>query len=282
MAKIEVKLLKIGSCKHPEFTTIKNGHFCNANFPALVGLILHENYGPILFDTGYDDEFFNATINFPERLYRIATPVEFEEKDNIKNQLANHGLKCEDINAVILSHFHGDHIAGLKNFPNAKIFCAKNGLAQMFNGSRFSRTKSGLLNGLLPIDIESRAKFYEDFKISNIDKQFVPFEFGVDLLGDQSLLAVELKGHCQGHWGLIIKGDENPFFFIGDAAWTIKAIAQNLPPPKFTTALLGQTKPYRETLFALSQLYKNTKGEVAIIPSHCEKTANDFWVKYGA
>lgn len=281
MAKIEVKLLKIGQCQHPEFATIKNGSFCNANFPALVGLILHSNFGPILFDTGYDNEFFEATKNFPEKLYAIATPIEFTQNDNIANQLKIYGLKCEDIKIVILSHFHGDHIAGLKNFPNAKIYCAKNGLNEMKIGNRFSRTKKGFLSNLLPLDLENRTVFFESFNSINLGKQFLPFENGIDLLGDKSLIAIELKGHCKGHWGLAIMGENKPIFFIGDAAWTLNAIANFLPPPFLTTALLGDSKTYRQTLFKLFQLYNTMGNEIEIIPSHCQITANEYWAKYG-
>lgn len=275
---VDWHILKIGQCQQQKFMAIKGGEMCKTNFPALVGLIIHNSFGPILFDTGYDKEFFKATQKFPEKLYRLMLPVEFGENDEISHNLGKFGLKIEDINGVIISHFHGDHIAGLKNFPNAKIFCAKAGLINIKSQSRLSGTTHGLISNLLPDDITKRSEFFEDFQRISLSKNFTPFEYGVDILGDKSLIAVELKGHCAGHFGLIMNiKNQKPVFFIGDAAWSIEAVMKNIPPPRITTDLLSNTKIYRKTLSNLNSLYKNN-DEIEIIPSHCEATQNK-WVK---
>ena len=268
------KLLKIGACSHPQFMTMVGGSLKCAEFPALVGLLIHESFGPIIFDTGYDKEFLAATEPFPERFYRIATPIEFDESQSITNSLAKHNLSPNDIKGVIISHFHGDHIAGLKNFPNAKIFCAKDGLAQTKIGNRFSRTRQGILSSLVPQNIETRAQFFEDYEKIALSNEFAPFEWGVDLLGDNSLLAIELKGHCKGHWGLIAKTKAAPLFFVGDAAWSMQAIEENRPPPNLTIGLLGEIAPYKDTLNRLSQLQNKAKHRLEMIPSHCVETFN--------
>lgn len=266
------KLLKIGSCQHPEFMTIKGGGLTCKDFPALVGLLIHENYGPIIFDTGYDSAFLEATKPFPERLYRIATPIQYDESQSIVNALEKYKFTPNDIKAIIISHFHGDHIAGLRNFPLAKIFCAKEGLKQTKIGNRFSRTKLGILSDLIPPRIENRAKFYEDFEKIALPNEFAPFLWGVDLLGDNSLLAVELEGHCKGHWGLIARTKDKPIFFIGDAAWSMKAVDENIPPPNLTIGLLGNVSGYKNTLNKLSILRNNSRDRLEIIPSHCVET----------
>src|SRR5690606_25339194 len=112
---------------------------------ALVGLILHETFGPILFDTGYHRRFFTATEAFPERLYRLMTPVRYDEAESLEIQLSRLGLASQDIAGVFVSHFHGDHIAGLRAFPKAHIFCAREGLDRIRQGSRFTRVRQGLL-----------------------------------------------------------------------------------------------------------------------------------------
>ncbi len=264
------RLLRVGACRHPQAMTLKGGHWCPTTFPALVGLVIHRTFGPILFDTGYDDRFFAATETFPERLYRIATPVDFEPQDSLPQQLAAVGLQPQDIKGVFVSHFHGDHVAGLGLFPQARIFCARDGLARTRQGSRFGRVRQGLLGALVPDDIDSRARFFEDMPAVPLPAALAPFTSGVDVLGDGSLVAVALPGHCPGHWGMVVNG-ESPVFFIGDAAWSITAVRDNRPPPALTTALLGKTGTYRQTLAALQTVAQT--GGVDLIPSHCEETA---------
>jgi glyoxylase-like metal-dependent hydrolase (beta-lactamase superfamily II) len=265
-------ILKVGACRHPEIMTRRGGHLCPVNFPALVGLILHRD-GPILFDTGYHQRFFAATATFPERLYRWVTPVQYDESESLDSQLRRFGLEPSDIRAVVVSHFHGDHVAGLISFDKAKVFCARAGLEQLKAGGRFARVRKGLLSTLVPLALD--ATCFEDLTPSPLPGHLAPFSEGVDLLGDGSLIAIELPGHCPGHWGLWVNGMPDAFF-IGDAAWTIGAIRDGAPPPAFTTGLLGDTAVYRDTLKKLQAL----QGKVEIIPSHCEETAAR-WTSHG-
>ena len=266
------QILRVGACRHPEAMTLRGGHWCEVSFPALVGLIKHRTFGHILFDTGYDDRFFAVTETFPERLYRMATPVQFDANDSLPAQLGRLGLTLDDIGGVFVSHFHGDHIAGLSAFPKARIFCDAEGLKRVRSGGRFGRVRKGLLSALVPDDIDSRAVHFEAIPRVALGDAMAPFTHGADVLGDGSLIAVELPGHCPGHWGLLVlRANERPAFFIGDAAWSIAAVTDNRPPPAITTALLGETASYRQTLSALNAVSQT--GAVELIPSHCEVTA---------
>ncbi len=269
-------LLRVGACRHPQAMTLRGGHWCPVSFPALVGLIMHRDFGPILFDTGYDARFFAATEPFPERLYRLATPVDFTPQDGLPEQLARLGLAPGDISAVFVSHFHGDHVAGLSLFPRARIVCARQGLERLRRGGRFTRVRQGLLSALVPNDIDQRAGFFEDMPPCPLPADLAPFSHGADVLGDGALIAVELPGHCPGHWGLLIRPEgQKPVFLIGDAAWSIGAVTDNRPPPALTTSLLGHTSTYRRSLAALQAVART--GAVELIPSHCQITA-DKWL----
>lgn len=74
MRRCETRFLQAGFCRHPEALTLAGGSLGQVVFPALVGLFLHPQEGPVLFDTGYDPAFFRATHPFPERLYRWLPP----------------------------------------------------------------------------------------------------------------------------------------------------------------------------------------------------------------
>ncbi|MDP3802394.1 MBL fold metallo-hydrolase [Brevundimonas sp.] len=238
-------------------------------FPALAALIVHPDEGPMLFDTGYDPAFFAATDPFPERLYRWTTPVSLEPGDAVADQLPRFGLAPEDIRAVVVSHFHGDHVAGLARFPNARIYCARAALDQVWRRGRFARLRQGILAALAPADIDARAIFFEDRPRVALGPDLAPFDVGADLLGDGSLLAVNLPGHCPGHWGLLVRQtDDRTRFLIADAAWSSGAVRDDMPPPCLTTALLGETATYRRTLNSLHRLGQRNP-DVLITPSHC-------------
>ncbi|TOM63257.1 MBL fold metallo-hydrolase, partial [Vibrio parahaemolyticus] len=69
-------------------------------FPARAWLINDENQR-WLFDTGYATHFYDHTRHGIMRLYRAITPVYFDSKQALVNQLADDGIKPADINAVI-------------------------------------------------------------------------------------------------------------------------------------------------------------------------------------
>lgn len=271
--RCEIHLLKAGSCLHPEAAALRGGSLCPVDFPALTALILHPTEGALLWDTGYDPAFFHATRRWPERLYALATPVTLGEDEPAARQIGRHGLAPDDIRGVIVSHFHGDHVAGLPAFPRARIYCARAGLDQVRRVGRFAGVRQGLLPGLLPPDTEARAVFFEDRPRRALPSDLSPFETGADLLGDGSLLAVDLPGHCVGHWGLAARGsDDRLRLFVGDAAWSLRAIRENRPPPALTTTLLGRTDRYRRTLADLHALETRAR-DVVLVPSHCREAA---------
>lgn len=269
MRRCRVHILRAGACSHPEVMTRRDGSLKPVVFPALAALILHPEEGAILFDTGYDPAFFAATRTWPEVLYRWATPVDLPFGQAVVDQLPRFGVRPEDVTAVVVSHFHGDHVAGLHRFPNARIFCARAGLEQVRRKGRFARVRQGVLAGLVPGDVDARATFFEDRPQVALGPDLSPFEIGADLLGDGSLLAVHLPGHCPGHWGLVVReADDRTRFLIADAAWSSGQVRDDMPPPRLTTALLGDTGPYRSTLNALHRLWTRNP-ELVLTPSHC-------------
>lgn len=276
MIRVGFRWLERGSCRHPQVATIKGGSLCPVDFPAMVGVIAHPTRGNLLFDTGYDPAFIEATRPFPERLYRWTTPVEIGAGEEWAAWLMRHGIAEGTLTALIVSHFHGDHVAGASRLAGLPLYCARAGLQALRKGSRLARVRKGLLPALVPPEMDSAAKFFEDAPERALHSAFAPFANGRDILGDGSLLAVELPGHCPGHWGLaFVTENDRPVLLAGDAVWSGRSIVENRPPPRVTTALLGNTPHYRATLDCLHRAAHNGSG-LAILPAHCAASAAAF------
>lgn len=276
MTRVGFRWLERGSTRHPEVMTLSGGSVCAVDFPALVGVIEHPTRGLFLFDTGYDPAFEEATDPFPERLYRWTTPVEIGADLEWQTWLKAHEIDEAQIAGTIISHFHGDHVAGMRNLAERPVYCARAGLTRLRKPERFGRVRQGLLSALVPESVDASAHFFEDAPKLPLPSAFAPFESGSDILGDGSLLAVELPGHCAGHWGLAFMTEvDQPVLLAADAVWSGRAIKERRPPPRITTALLGETRPYRETLDLLNAASVNN-GELAILPSHCARSARAF------
>lgn len=270
MREVGLRIVAAGSCRHPEIATIGGGSLRPATFPALVALIVHPVEGPILFDTGYDPAFLAATRHFPERLYRWLTPPEIGSP--VADRLAAEGVDAGDVRHVVLSHFHGDHASGLARFPKATVHCSKAGLSRVWGRGRVRALIAGMPLELLPPDLPGRCAFFEDRPSVPLGRDLLPFAAGADVLGDGSLLAVPLPGHCPGHWGLVLRERRGLHFLVADAAWSSRAIREIRPPPSLTAAFLGDPRSGRETLARLHAL-RLRNSELLLTPSHCAERA---------
>lgn len=269
MTALEWRLYEAGYCTHPELATRRGAPAKACEFPALVALLTHPQHGRILFDTGYSDHFFHATTPFPERLYRLVTPVHLRQDASLAAQLQAGGIAPDSIDWVVLSHMHGDHVGGLADFPGARVACAREAWEDMQ-----ARTRLGALRlGLLPALTRGRSGALQWFEACPQVAPPAPFDaFGAasDLFGDGSLLLVPLPGHAVGHFGALFSDAQGPVFLVADASWSSQGIRENTPPPSLVTAWLGDTAAYRGTLAKLHALQRDAP-EVRIVPAHCRE-----------
>jgi len=265
---IEWQLLEAGHCTHPEISSRNGGSWRPCEFPALVTLLRHPQRGWLLFDTGYGQAFADATRGLPEAMHRWVTPVSWTPHQAIAAQIQARGLNPGDIRHVLVSHFHGDHVGALSDFPRATIWCAQAGWDDLHGRSRINALTKGLLPALAPPTLRDRLHFFERAPAVRLPAELAPFSEGHDIFQDGSLYAVSLPGHAAGHFGVCFHGTKGWVFLVADAAWSVRAITENSPPPRWATALLGDTDAYRRTLASLHAL-SHRRRDVVLVPSHC-------------
>jgi glyoxylase-like metal-dependent hydrolase (beta-lactamase superfamily II) len=262
------RLLEAGHCTHPEASSRIGAPWRACEFPALVALLRHPARGWMLFDTGYGEAFMDATRHLPESLYRRVTPVAWTPARSVVAQLHALGIPPSEIGTIIVSHFHGDHVGALPDFPHAEVWCAHAAWEDLHARSRLSALLKGLLPALAPPSLQRRLHYFESASRRRLPAELAPFGEACDLLADGSLLAVPLPGHAIGHYGLCFRERARWVFLVADAAWSVRAIAENVPPPRWATAALGDTTAYRRTLADLHALAARGT-DVLLVPSHC-------------
>jgi glyoxylase-like metal-dependent hydrolase (beta-lactamase superfamily II) len=269
---LDFHLLKVGHCSHPECVTQRGGRWAAVRFPALVGLLIHPQRGPMLFDTGYSDAFVTATTPFPERFYRWVTPVSLPQEETLVVQLAQRGYVPGDIRHLFVSHFHADHIAGLIDFPQAQCFALRAEVDAMRRRSRIGALRRGFLRALVPADFPSRLSFVEDLRRIPLGGSMKPFTEGFDLLGDGSVLGVALPGHTAGQMGVLFReASGRDVFLVADACWSLEAVRNDKPPIWIASQLFADKRAYLDTFRGLAELLAK-RSDLLIVPSHCEST----------
>lgn len=268
--RVRVELLEVGHCLHCERMARAGGSWRPVRFPALAALIWHPTQGPLLYDTGYADHFHAATEPFPERLYRWVTPPVLPEGERLARQLAQRGLRPGDIGWALVSHFHADHIAGLRDLPSARFVCLREDLADLRRRGRIDALRHGLLPALLPPDFEARCQFAEDARTVRLDGAWSAFgASGHDLFGDGSVVAIPLPGHAPRQMGLRLRTEAGrELLLCADAAWSRRAWEREEWPALPARWIMDDWPAYRRTVLALGSLAR-LQPELAIVPSHC-------------
>jgi glyoxylase-like metal-dependent hydrolase (beta-lactamase superfamily II) len=226
----------------------------------------------VVFDPGYAPRIREATEAFPDRLYRWTAPPHTPPERALAARLRAEG-RLDAVTTIVLSHFHADHMAGLIDFPKARIVCSRAAFDHFAARGGLAAVASGYLKRLAPADLAERIVFAEDLQRTPVGSAFHPFTEGFDLRGDRSILLVPLPGHGAGQVGATLScADGAARFLIADAAWSADALEADAPPPWATMRFLGRPRAYLETWAALRALAARNP-DARLIPAHCATAA---------
>lgn len=281
MPDVEVSVIEAGACTHPEWMVLRGGRFKSIRFPSTVGIIRHPTEGIILFDTGYAERFHQETKRMPAKLYGMITPTQISPMKTAVIQLMRMGIRPGDVKHIVISHFHADHIAGLKDFPKARFLYNQSAFDAVKDLTGFKAVRNAFLPGLLPKDFMARSDTLvfptPSFAKASAGRKagIHPFSYGHDLFGDGSIILHNLPGHTVGQIGLMAQTKHRPVFFVADACWLEKTYQDGVMPNPITNLLTADPVQYKQTIQDIHQLSID-RPDIVILPCHCETAINRF------
>jgi glyoxylase-like metal-dependent hydrolase (beta-lactamase superfamily II) len=231
---------------------------------ALVALLHHPRHGWLLWDTGYALRLLEVTRHMPFALYRRATPLHLRPELAAAAQLGRWGLTPSDIGRVIISHFHADHIAGLRDFPHAELIALQTAYDDIATRRGLRALQRGFIPALLPSDFEARATLLPAFSGPPLPA-LGPTH---DLFGDNSLLLVALPGHARGQIGALVQSGRGRTLLAADGCWLTRSIRECRPPHRITNLIVDDPRAARVTIERL-HAFSCACPDVAIVPTHC-------------
>lgn len=235
-------------------------------FHAVFVYLEHSVHGPALVDTGYSERFLTATRSFPERLYRWLTPVTLPAGGGPAAVLRKINIDPRSVRTIFVSHFHGDHIAGLGDFPEARFVYRSHSLDELRRHHVWSQVRHGFLAGLLPADFDARGDSISEDRFQPGADRWHEFRT-LDYWGDGSIVLVDLPGHAEGHTGYVLDAPDGAVFYIVDATWDVDVMlaGRGLPWPS-----RGFQYSYADYLQTQEKLRRLT--EISMLACHCPRT----------
>lgn len=132
------------------------------------------------------------------------------------------GYRVEDIDTVILSHFHGDHILGLRNkagqlvYPNARVMVPSVEHAFWMDDARMAAAPDAMKGAFQTV---RRA-------LGNLSgEQLLKFEAGVEIV--PGIRSVAAYGHTPGHTLFMVESRGEKFAYLADITNVPQLFARN-------------------------------------------------------
>lgn len=176
--------------------------------PVSAYLIEHPK-GKILIDTGWHTDIRNNQQQYLGKFHYMINKGFLPKNKAIDEQLLLMGIKPKDIDYVVLTHLHSDHVSGLKLVKEAKnILVSKEEL------------EDARKDKLRYIHHMWEGINFQTFEM--IKSKYGPNNLSFDLFGDESVVFVSVPGHTKGLIATLIQNSGKFVLLTSDCGYAKK------------------------------------------------------------
>lgn len=212
----------------PERLLLKGGQWRMIDLKVRYGFLEHPTLGPVLIDTGYGPRVTNGNErSLTLKAYAAALRPRLIAGNCVLPFLHSKGIQPDDVRTIIITHFHADHVAAILDFPKAQFLLSQKVWESFVRSGQFGNLRHGVFGELIPADFAARMTFFEPLPSVQLGGSL---GHGHDVLGDGSVLSVDLPGHAAGHSGLLFTDGPRPLLYATDVQWLPRAITERRAP----------------------------------------------------
>jgi N-acyl homoserine lactone hydrolase len=205
---VDVTFLRCGSNVVPVLLAVRGSFSLASRSLAYSAVLVRHPRGTFLYDTGLCADIQQFLQEQPFWFRAVFRSLVLESP--ISLLLQHQDMKPQDLDFILLSHLHWDHVSGIPDLPGVPLRIHRveyESAPRRLPAQHYGLVKSLLCNN--PIEL-----------FDLLGPAFAGFQASHDLFGDGSIILVPLPGHTDGQVGMfILHANEGYLFLIADAAW---------------------------------------------------------------
>jgi glyoxylase-like metal-dependent hydrolase (beta-lactamase superfamily II) len=223
--------------------------------PVTVAIIERPD-GVTLIDTGWSRRTCAFPGEVPGRLSALALGLDVHPEDALASQLLGVGIAPGDVQHVVATHLHMDHIGGIVDFPNATLHTGQ---------AEWACVGYGRLRGYDPT---LRALAERTCIHTLAGPPALGFPASHDVSGDGSLLLLDASGHTRGSVAVAVRLEDGWLVHAGDAAmFTEDYRTAGDPRPSLYARVMAQDLGAQTTSWRSLYSAEHAHG-ARVVPSH--------------
>ncbi|ODT14310.1 MAG: Zn-dependent hydrolase [Kaistia sp. SCN 65-12] len=220
--------------------------------------LLKSDEHTILIDCGHDDAAYGKFLADRSGVVNFAAPREV---------LAEVGMTPEDIDHVIITHAHFDHMGGLALFPNATFHIQETELSRWIWAMSLDRRFRWLMRTTDPGDILRCVELARDGRLVSVNGDREDVFPGIDL-------RIAADTHTPGSQFVVIRNDgrresEDSFVITGDLVYRMENLHGGEPDDPFYRPVGMGIGSQTNMVLALDAIVRAAGGDPArVVPPH--------------
>jgi glyoxylase-like metal-dependent hydrolase (beta-lactamase superfamily II) len=227
-------------------------------------LLVETGNGLVLIDTGFGPKDCADPSRRVGPSRRIIRPV-LEREEAAVNQVQRLGFRRDDVRHIVITHFDGDHIGGISDFPDAQIHVTA---TEAFGAMRAPSMSERIR--FRPVLWAHGPKIVEHTPDGEKWRGFAAAK-DLDEISP-GIVLISLPGHTRGHACVAVDAGHRWVVHCGDAFFHHGTMDGSAPMPRalaaFETVTAFDRKMTRHNHARLTELYRRAEPDMLMVCSH--------------
>jgi glyoxylase-like metal-dependent hydrolase (beta-lactamase superfamily II) len=206
---MRLAVLSTGEMLSKQGFSFRGGDFGTEYVSGMDVVLIEHPGGSFLLDTGFGRDVDRHAETMPFLMRNLAN---YRKNKPAADRLLEAGYSLDQVDGILLSHSHWDHVSGIPDFPGVPVWV--------------NQAERDFIAGGAEMTALVRSFPGVDYHVYDFDGgEYLGFEKSHDVFGDGSVVVVAAGGHTPGSVVTFVTlPSRRRYAFVGDLVWAHEGI----------------------------------------------------------